>query len=155
MGLDMYLSAKLFASDYGNKTAFEKLRDLDLGAPRPPQAGGSLPYVELRIPVVCWRKANHIHKWFVDNAQRGVDDCRAYPVERQQLEVLRDLCKQVLDDHSRAEDILPAQSGFFFGGTDYDEWYFEKTQDTADELTTLLAFEDPDYNWSFEYQSSW
>ena len=25
--------------------------------------------------IASWRKANAIHKWFVDNVQDGVDDC--------------------------------------------------------------------------------
>ena len=29
-----------------------------------------------------WRKANQIHKWFVDNVQGGIDDCRPYPVSQ-------------------------------------------------------------------------
>ena len=32
-----------------------------------------------------WRKANQIHKWFVDNVQDGVDDCGEYKVTKEQL----------------------------------------------------------------------
>ena len=43
--------------------------------------------------VMYWRKANAIHKWFVDNVQGGEDDCREYPVSNDQLIELRDTCK--------------------------------------------------------------
>lgn len=34
-------------------------------------------------------------------------------------------CERVLKDHSKAPELLPTQSGFFFGSTDYEDWYFE------------------------------
>lgn len=38
-------------------------------------------------------------------------------------------CEQVLKDHGLATALLPTQSGFFFGSTDYDEWYFSDVKD--------------------------
>lgn len=46
--------------------------------------------------VVYWRKANAIHKWFVDNVQHGTDDCGVYDVDIRQLKDLRDMCEAVL-----------------------------------------------------------
>lgn len=46
--------------------------------------------------VAYWRKANAIHKWFVDQCQGGTDDCRQAYVSRDQLAELVGLCKQVL-----------------------------------------------------------
>ena len=51
---------------------------------------------EITEEVMCWRKANMIHKWFVDNVQGGNDDCREHYVAREQLIKLRDLCRNVL-----------------------------------------------------------
>lgn len=48
--------------------------------------------------VADWRKANHIHKWFVDNVQDGVDDCGTYEVTKEQLEELLDICKEVINN---------------------------------------------------------
>lgn len=45
-----------------------------------------------------WRKANHIHKWFVDNVQNGVDECHPYQVSRKNLEDLLNICSKVLAD---------------------------------------------------------
>ena len=43
------------------------------------------PYEE---ELMYWRKANAIHKFFVDNAAHGVDDCQPVQVT---LDVLKDL----------------------------------------------------------------
>lgn len=43
-----------------------------------------------------WRKANHIHKWFVDNVQDGADDCKEYYVSEEKLQQLLDACQQVV-----------------------------------------------------------
>ncbi len=42
-----------------------------------------------------WRKANQIHKWFVDNVQDGNDDCKTYYVSTEDLEKLLNICKEV------------------------------------------------------------
>lgn len=44
-----------------------------------------------------WRKANHIHNWFVNNVQNGEDDCNHYIVTKEQLINLLDVCKKVLE----------------------------------------------------------
>lgn len=99
-----------------------------------------------------WRKANHIHRWFIENVQDGKDDCRDYYVSRELLESLLEDCKQVKSDPTLAETLLPTQSGFFFGGTNYDEWYYQDIDDTIGILEEALSDEDAD---SFEYGSSW
>lgn len=47
---------------------------------------------------VCyWRKANQIHKWFVDHCQDGEDDCRYHSeVTEWQLQELIDTCQDVI-----------------------------------------------------------
>jgi hypothetical protein len=99
-----------------------------------------------------WRKANQIHKWFVDVVQEGNDNCGSYYVSRDTLEELLDICKQVRDDHSKAEQLLPTQSGFFYGGTEYDEWYFTDIDNTIKIIEECLEDENAD---DFEYSSSW
>ena len=102
-----------------------------------------------------WRKANAIHKWFVDNVQDGEDDCDFHrPVTKHDLETLFELCREVLQDHAKAEELLPVESGFFFGSQAYDEWYFQDIEDTANlckELIDTFNFE----NYDLYYRSSW
>jgi hypothetical protein len=99
-----------------------------------------------------WRKANQIHKWFVDVVQEGNDNCGSYYVSRDTLEELLDICKQIRDDHSKADKLLPTQSGFFYGGTEYDEWYFTDIDNTIKIIEECLEDENAD---DFEYSSSW
>ncbi len=98
-----------------------------------------------------WRKANAIHSWFVTNVQDGDDNCGTYYVSREQLAELLATVNDVLADHSKAPELLPTQSGFFFGSTDYDNFYFSDLEDTKNILTEALKDTEADY----EYQSSW
>ena len=101
-----------------------------------------------------WRKANAIHKWFVDNIQDGNDDCGDYEVSKEQLEELLRVCKLVKENHSYAEEYLPTCSGFFFGDTEYDEYYFHKVDSTIDILQKVLQA--TDFNRQMiMYSSSW
>lgn len=155
MGLDMYLSAKKYMSKYFDKDDVERIKkvndifgvvgieDEDYGAQ------------EVKFRVAYWRKANAIHEWFVQNVQDGVDECQETWVSREQLQELIDICKQVLQDPKKAEELLPTRSGFFFGSTEYDDWYKQDLQYTVERLEKILA--DPAFGKGidFYYQSSW
>jgi hypothetical protein len=62
--------------------------------PRPETGGYG---VEVKTPVIYWRKANQVHLWFVNNVQKGVDDCDYYPLEDDKLAELGLLAQRVLD----------------------------------------------------------
>jgi hypothetical protein len=102
--------------------------------------------------VAYWRKANQIHNWFVKNVQDGIDNCQNSYVSRDNLQELLDVCNQVIADNSLAETLLPTGSGFFFGSTEYDEWYFKDISNTIVYLTEILEDESAD---EFEYYASW
>ena len=104
--------------------------------------------------VAYWRKANHIHAWFVDNCQDGVDECQRSYVPYSQLVELKELCEWVLEHKDEAETGLPTRSGFFFGGTDYNQYYFDDIQYTLDRLNEILN-EPNAKEASYYYQSSW
>ena len=40
----------------------------------------AMPIKTIRLEAGYWRKANHIHKWIVDNLQDGKDDCQEHSV---------------------------------------------------------------------------
>lgn len=65
-------------------------------------------------------------------------------ITREYAEELLSRCKQVLEDHSLAETLLPTMPGFFFGSTEYDEYYFENVQEVYDYVENVLlpAFDD-------------
>jgi hypothetical protein len=55
-----------------------------------------------------------------------------------------------IKDPSVARELLPTGSGFFFGGTDYDEYYYNDLVETQKMLEELLLEEDGE----FYYRSS-
>ena len=150
MGLDMYLSKKTYVKYWehnGDNNYDVKVTKAGNPTKIDPK---KVSYVVEEVGY--WRKANQIHQWFVNNCQDGVDDCRNAYVQREKLEELLNICKIVSIDKDKAEDLLPTTSGFFFGSTGYDEWYYEQIDDTIRILEDALSDETAD---EFEYGSSW
>lgn len=159
MGLDMYLSARKYISNYrfeiekhGENMEFNAVLDT-FGAHE--LVSGDCPAIKVEFNVMYWRKANAIHQWFVDNCGEGVDECQTIYVPREKLVELLELCKKVASQPATAETTLPTQSGFFFGNTEYNDWYFEDIKDTIVGLERVLANVPDDYHWNFIYQASW
>lgn len=180
MGLDMYLSRKVYI---GNKYKEPKDR---IKIIIPKTSAGTNTIKSQKITYIeeeagYWRKANAIHKWFVDNVQDGEDDCKEYYVNHEQMEELLDLCNRVIkasklipgqiqngsqsgpnglepimedgkliEDPTTAKELLPTQSGFFFGNTDYNEWYLDDIKETKKILEEALKTPGEYY-----YSSSW
>lgn len=88
--------------------------------------------------VMYWRKANQIREWFANNLEGGVENCNYSYVTRENLEKLVTVCHIVLENHSKASALLPTSSGFFYGSTDYDEWYFRDLEDTIEGLEKVI-----------------
>lgn len=184
MGLDMYLHCN-------SKKVCQEVNDMT------DEWEGNQAF---RGIAIYWRKANAIHKWFVDNVQGGNDDCGIYEVDVNELARLHDACKEVLEstelvnakvedgrtlvdgawvpnmvdgqklaDTTKAEELLPTQEGFFFGGTSYDQWYWWDLQYTVAKLDALMEDlmpsdasqwyvvhkDEPDWAVRFHYHSSW
>lgn len=173
----MYLSAELRMGKYSGKGAEKKVEEVRKLFPEMYKTG-NLDTVEVKFEVGYWRKANQIHKWFVDNCQDGKDECQDSYVSREDLEKLRNTCKKVLkilseqkmvktkfkDKHNQDHDepiyqdteeiekILSTSGGFFFGGTEYDEYYKSDIENTIKIINKCLKLPE---EWSFEYHSSW
>ncbi len=155
MGLDMYLSGKRYISGYmdeADKDRAEAIQDQFPELKGRDRFGSESCIKEVRIEAGYWRKVNAIHKWFVDNVQGGEDECKPHYVSREQLLALKALCQEVLDNRDRAADLLPSANGFFFGSTEYDEYYFDDLQATIQIIDDCLELPDA---WEFEYCSSW
>jgi len=173
MGLDMYLTKKYYVKNWEHTVPENKYEITVLKGGKP----STIPtdkITYITTEAMYWNQANAIHKWFVDNVQDGNDDCGYYYVDSDKLKELLALCTKVLnstalikgkivigyrmedgelmEDSSLAEELLPSTSGFFFGGTDYDEYYYHKLQYTKTELEKLLAIDD---GGGYEYHSSW
>jgi hypothetical protein len=173
MGLDMYL--------YANKYIYEKnvdqIKELAETNNLPnPKLSSS---IHVRQLVGYWRKANAIHGWFVGLAN-DVDECQEVYVSKEQLEQLRHDCIVALANPDRNYEIenqkvfyqlcdylnklenpidpttyenpVPPVDGFFFGGSELSDYYFEQLEYTIDLITDLLELDD---DFSFHYQASW
>lgn len=154
MGLDMHLYATHYFYPKGEKEGYN-LAVKALGAEEflSKHSCSPMGFVDVKMEVAYWRKANAIHKYFVDNLQGGKDECQTTEVSRSELQDLLDICNEVMEDRSKAEKLLPTQSGFFFGSTEYDEYYYDDIELTIKQLTSIL--ENAPSHWFFEYSSSW
>jgi hypothetical protein len=64
---------------------------------------------------------------------------------------------KVIEDSSVAEDLLPTADGFFFGGTDYDEYYMQDILNTIEMLKPEIEakYADGFYEPEYYYRASW
>lgn len=125
-----------------------------------------------RTEIITWRKENHIHAWFGQNVQNGVDECEDAVVSRERLAKFVEVCEEIVtrgelipgqvyngqswtqatgwvtnwvdgevlneDSIKLAEALMPTQSGFFFGSTGYDHWYFKALVGAIETLKPVL-----------------
>lgn len=173
MGLDQYLTAERYIPrhEYTKNDStgyldsfvnpeFDVLtKGLDFIDPNHYTAGMSMEY-----PVGQWRKANQIHNWFVQNVQGDEDDCGRYYVPQEKLQELRFACMKVLLVRDNSDDViertaeavgLAPMRGFFFGGYEYDDWYFDQLQDTVSILDRVRLSKQLSDGYAIFYSSSW
>lgn len=198
MGLDQYITIRHKSTNraYKKYNDFWNLSDEE-------RAGKEIPDEPCKDFIVGYfRKHNMIHKWFVDNVQNGVDDCGRYLIPYSALNVLLDICKNIMagvtkskkptkfmtdrngvehelwqmDTYTPTEEtleyaksILPTQSGFFFGDTDYSDDYFYCVENAIKVIEKVLYFCENNFfslyidkntgeykgRWVLEYHSSW
>ena len=158
MGLDMYLNKKIRLPYHWDKEEKKWINSEvsytdDYG--RLHHCTGTPTTITFEVGY--WRKANQIHNWFVENIQGGEDDCKEYEVAPEKLRSLLDICKHILELKNwkaYAKKHLPTKEGFFFGGTEYDEYYLEEIKSTVEIIEKVFADFDEETD-SLYYQSSW
>lgn len=143
MGLDMYLYAEKYVSGYDYSTGDAKL---SAGVKKLARQAGlrssdlkfsGFGSAVIRITVGYWRKANAIHNWFVKNVQDGEDECKPHCVSEDQLKRLRDDCRWALN-HRDDSTVLEPASGFFFGSTERDEYYYDNLKTTIEIIDNII-----------------
>lgn len=175
MGLDMYLDAHKYI---GGK--FRKIKEPYLTVSKNTYYGDTekqedfseffvVPTKDIKFityEIGYWRKANWIHKWFVDNVQHGVDDCHQYCVSDNDIEKLKGICEWLLKNKNRKDalNFLPPYPGFFFGYNnpeelsqkeqkEFWEYYWSTLEDTVKFLEKALDLYEKGYD--ITYSSSW
>lgn len=82
-----------------------------------------------------YRKVNFLYAYFADR----LDD--------EQCIVTLEDCKKIIKyaetiletrDTDLAEKLLPTQSGFFFGSTEYDDYYFDDVKDVLEQFSEYI-----------------
>jgi hypothetical protein len=96
-----------------------------------------------REEVAYFRKVNFLHLWVETNLFDGQSsNCDDIPLSLEAMAGLMKTCYRVLDNPSSiGPELLPTTAGFFFGGTEYDEWYAQDVQDVLTALVKILAEE--------------
>ena len=151
MGLDMYLMRRKYVKNWEH-TPKERQFKVHGKAMIGQEIINLSDLSYLEFEAIYWRKANAIHKWFVDNVQKGEDDCRSYGVDVDDLENLLLTVDVCLANKKECHKLLPLLDGPFFGSREYDEYYFEELERTRDEINILLRnYPDDEYT----YESSW
>ena len=83
--------------------------------------------------VAYFRKVNFLIPFF------GYEEnCSNIEIDKYQVEDLIEACKEVLANHDKASFLLPTQAGFFFGSTDYDDWYFDDVESVKTTFESIL-----------------
>lgn len=97
-----------------------------------------------------FRKANFVYEFF---SPKLVDECCF--VTKADLEDLIDKCDKVLasKNEETSAKLLPTRSGFFFGSTDYDDWYYEDVRSCKKQMKKLLSGFNEDTDIIFVYMS--
>lgn len=154
----MYLTAKIYLSDYANGEKEQEAKDFLNDLKFSDDVKMNFKYIEAEIGY--WRKANQIHSWFVENCGDGDDDCRPYYVPQDKIQELLNIINSILNEDSRekqqklAMELLAPKGGCFFGSKDLDEYYFDDlkyTKDLFDKILNDPAFE----NIYIYYTASW
>jgi hypothetical protein len=151
----MYLTKKTYVKNWKHMSDDEKHNVSVEGKSAKEIKPERITHIEEEIGY--WRKANQIHNWFVQNVQNGNDDCGSHYVDVEQLEELSTNCKEVLADHSKAEELLPTQQWFlFWSELSYDEWYFNQLEQTVEIIDGILTeMKENEAHYEFYYESSW
>lgn len=108
MGLDMYLTRNFFIyQPLDDEPPVVEVKGI-------PVNPGKVQTVTERVGY--WRKENQIHAWFVENVQKGTDDCGEYDVSLEQLMELRGLCaKTIAYVESRPAKTIQVETGWEVG----------------------------------------
>lgn len=161
MGLDMYLSVKR----HSNFSKWDQEDGKQKSFNYPPE----LKKIEDKLfnhnfltndeeyGVGYWRKFNALHDYMVNVVGSGEDDGSTIYVSDKECQQILDICKKIQKNHELAPSLLPTVDGFFFGSTEYDDWYFKNIDYTVDLFTDLIEFLHTDAGRQFtvQYDASW
>jgi hypothetical protein len=164
MGLDMYLYKKTYVKNWEH-TAKEFKHSFSVkigGKVRKDIKPERISYITEEV--AYWRKFNALHGWFISNCADGKDECQEIYVDRDKMEELLGVLKQVskllnnsktvvkvlqdwngkdyevttFDCEDEVKNIFSPTQGFFFGSDEIDGYYKEEVEETIETIDGLL-----------------
>lgn len=88
--------------------------------------------------LLYYRKVNFLVDFFDRKLGTEVLNLSGVEVYRDDIELLKEYCGEVIKDHSKAKELLPTTTGFFFGSDEYNEYYFEDIKQVYEDCDKLL-----------------
>jgi hypothetical protein len=153
MGLDMFLEKKTYVKNWdGMKPENRHQVTVMRGLQPIPIKSERVSYIIEEV--AYWRKANAIHRWFVDNVQGGDDDCKEYRVGEDELHELLSLCTDVIEKSQLIEGEVT--NGYRFeNGKEVPIIEKGKVIQDASTAQELLPTQDGFFFGSTEYDESY
>lgn len=154
MGLDMFLYKKY---DIGAQYEHRKIDiKLEITENKVPINIDKSKVSSITTEFLYWRKFNALHAYIVDNYANGVDDCRPIYLSINDLEDICEILSTIINDRSRAEELLPTSTGFFFGSEEYDDYYYSQVEGTYNNLKKEITLkENNNASIDYVYEASW
>lgn len=150
MGLDMYLEANRHVAPSDSRTELmRRAIGAAIGyAPPKDKPGHDASLLEVSgvtVRIGYWRKVGTLHRWFVNNAQGGSDDCRPAYVDPRCLQALQWACERVIEDPVCIKQHFAVEAGA--------DLHVEEVQYTLNILTHAIALQEQ--GWDITYRASW
>lgn len=86
-----------------------------------------------------YRKLNSLQNYFESNF--NIDNCEKVELTLDIVNDIKNLVDTVIKDNTEESAIknFPTTNGFFYGGTDYDKWYFNNLNNISRDMNELLT----------------
>lgn len=163
MGLDMYLIASSYSSSV-RKGGVKFPKELE-------QFKEDFNYCRKEYSIGYWRKFNALHSFIVNEFADGEDNCQRIYLNDEDIEKILNVLKEVKEsfkdakiikqednyivyENPTAKELLPTQEGFFFGSTEYDNYYLEDIDYSINLFEKVLKLIE-EYDYDIYYQASW
>lgn len=95
-----------------------------------------------------FRKVNCVYRYFKDK----LTDETAW-VTKSDCEDIVKRCNAVLENPNLASELMPTQSGFYFGSTEYDKYYFSDLRDVRKQFKSFIKYFKTDDDLMYIYMS--
>ena len=95
-----------------------------------------------------FRKVNCVYRYFEDK----LTDETVW-VTKDECEDIVKRCSAVLENPDLASELMPTRSGFFFGSTEYDKYYFSDLRDVRKQFKSFIKYFKTDDDLMFIHMS--